>query len=145
MKLFALADPHLSFDENGEEYKSMGIFSNRWLNHGEKIRQNWLKKVTAEDVVLLPGDISWAMTLEAFQPDLAFLAALPGKKIISKGNMIYGGIACAKSKKSCLLVFRFCKTTAMYSAMWLSAVPAAGFVPKDSSRMNMTQKFLSES
>ena len=86
MKLFALADPHLSFDENGEEYKSMGIFSNRWLNHGEKIRQNWLKKVTAEDVVLLPGDISWAMTLEAFQPDLAFLAALPGKKIISKGN-----------------------------------------------------------
>lgn len=86
MNLFALGDPHLSFDENGKEYKPMGIFGDSWLNHGEKIRRHWLEAVTAEDVVLLPGDISWSMTLETFQPDLAFLAALPGKKIISKGN-----------------------------------------------------------
>jgi hypothetical protein len=86
MRLFALGDPHLSFDREGKEYKPMGIFGDSWQNHGEKIRQHWLEQVTAEDVVLLPGDISWAMTLEELQPDLDFLAALPGKKIISKGN-----------------------------------------------------------
>lgn len=86
MKLFALADPHLSFNADGEEYKPMGIFGDSWLNHGEKIRENWLDVVQDDDVVLLPGDISWAMTLEEVQPDLAFLAKLPGQKIISKGN-----------------------------------------------------------
>lgn len=86
MKLFALGDPHLSFDTKGREYKPMGIFGDSWQNHGYKIRDHWLDVVTEEDVVLMPGDISWAMTLEEFQPDLDFLAALPGKKIISKGN-----------------------------------------------------------
>lgn len=86
MKLFALADPHLSFNSAGEEYKPMGIFGDSWLNHGEKIRTNWLDVVQDDDVVLLPGDISWAMTLEEVQPDLDFLAKLPGRKIISKGN-----------------------------------------------------------
>ncbi len=86
MKLFALADPHLSFNSAGEEYKPMGIFGDSWLNHGEKIRANWLDVVQDDDVVLLPGDISWAMTLEEVQPDLNFLAKLPGRKIISKGN-----------------------------------------------------------
>ncbi len=86
MKLFALGDPHLSFDKEGNEYKPMGIFGDGWLNHGEKIRTHWMQLVSDEDVVLLPGDISWAMTLDEVQPDLDFLAALPGKKIIAKGN-----------------------------------------------------------
>ena len=67
MKLFALGDPHLSFDADGNEYKPMGIFGESWKNHGEKIRTHWLDCVTADDVVLLPGDISWAMTLEEFE------------------------------------------------------------------------------
>lgn len=86
MKLYALGDTHLSFDENGKEHKPMDVFGDNWLNHGEKIRQRWLEVVTEEDVVLLPGDISWAISLEKFKLDLAFLATLPGKKIISKGN-----------------------------------------------------------
>lgn len=86
MKLFALGDPHLSFDKDGNEYKPMGIFGDTWQNHGEKIRMHWLSLISEEDVVLLPGDISWAMTLEEFQPDLEFLASLPGRKIIAKGN-----------------------------------------------------------
>ena len=86
MKLFALGDPHLSFDKDGNEYKPMGIFGDSWQNHGEKIRMHWCSVISEEDVVLLPGDISWAMTLEEFAPDLAFLAELPGRKIISKGN-----------------------------------------------------------
>lgn len=86
MKLFALGDPHLSFDKNGNEYKPMGIFGDSWQNHGEKIRMYWLSQVCEDDVVLLPGDISWAMTLDELAPDLTFLAELPGKKIIVKGN-----------------------------------------------------------
>lgn len=86
MRIFALGDPHLSFDTAGHEYKPMGVFGDSWQDHGYKIRDHWLNVVTEEDVVLLPGDISWAMTLEEFQPDLDFLATLPGQKIISKGN-----------------------------------------------------------
>ena len=86
MKLFALGDPHLSFDKEGNEYKPMGIFGDGWQNHGEKIRTHWCSVVSEEDVVLMPGDISWAMTLEEFAPDLAFLSELPGRKIIVKGN-----------------------------------------------------------
>ena len=41
MKLFALGDPHLSFDKEGNEYKPMGIFGDGWQNHGEKIRTHW--------------------------------------------------------------------------------------------------------
>ena len=86
MQIYALSDPHLSFNRAGEEYKPMHIFGDSWEHHGEKIRRHWLNCVQEDDVVLLPGDISWAMNLEELQPDLEFLAALPGKKILSKGN-----------------------------------------------------------
>lgn len=86
MRLFALGDPHLSFDRDGNEYKPMGVFGEGWENHGHRLQENWLSAVKEEDVVLLPGDISWAMTLEEFQPDLEFLSQLPGRKIIIKGN-----------------------------------------------------------
>lgn len=99
MKLFALGDPHLSFDAAGQEYKPMGVFGDSWQDHGHKIREHWLNVVSEEDVVLLPGDISWAMTLEEFQPDLDFLATLPGKKIISKGNHDLWWASLAKIKQ----------------------------------------------
>ena len=86
MRLFALSDPHLSFDGQGNAYKPMDIFGDGWQNHSSRIQTQWLEQVQADDVVLLPGDISWAMTLDEVQPDLEFLAALPGYKIISKGN-----------------------------------------------------------
>ena len=86
MRIFALGDPHLSFSQEGKEYKPMGIFGDKWVNHSEKIKQNWLKVVGEDDVVLIPGDISWAMELEEVKADMAFLDALPGKKIIIKGN-----------------------------------------------------------
>lgn len=81
-----MGDPHLSFNEAGEEYKPMDIFGSRWQSHSCQIREKWCQLVAEEDVVLLPGDISWAMSLEEAVPDLAFLAELPGRKIITKGN-----------------------------------------------------------
>lgn len=91
MSLFSISDLHLSF----HKVKPMDIFGKNWENHPEKIRDNWLKTVTAEDTVLIPGDISWAVNMQQLEPDLLFLNGLPGKKIISSGNHDYwwGGTA----------------------------------------------------
>lgn len=85
MSIYAISDLHLSFGEN----KPMDIFGANWENHYEKIKKNWLKKVTDNDLVLLPGDFSWATYLEDTYKDFEFLNSLPGKKILMKGNHDY--------------------------------------------------------
>ena len=86
MKIYALGDLHLSFDSSGREHKPMGIFGPNWENHSEKIAKNWRGVVRDEDTVLVLGDTSWALRLEEAGYDLEFLAALPGRKILLKGN-----------------------------------------------------------
>ncbi len=82
MSLFSIADLHLSLAAE----KPMDVFGPRWTDHARKIEKNWRAIVTGDDTVVLPGDISWAMSLEEARTDLAFLDALPGKKLIGKGN-----------------------------------------------------------
>jgi len=60
MAIYAIADLHLSLGLD----KPMDIFGEKWKNHEKKIEENWIKKVKEEDLVLLPGDFSWAMNLE---------------------------------------------------------------------------------
>ena len=64
----------------------MGIFGENWKDHDEKIRSNWEKIVRDEDIVLIPGDISWAINLEDAAVDLKWIADLPGRKVLIKGN-----------------------------------------------------------
>lgn len=64
----------------------MDIFGSRWANHPERIAAAWHAHVRPEDVVLIAGDISWAMRLDEALPDLYWIDALPGRKIMSKGN-----------------------------------------------------------
>ena len=85
MAIFAIADLHLSFNEN----KPMNIFGEKWQNHEEKIKQDWLKKGTEKDTVLLPGDFSWSMYLKDTKADFEYLDKLPGRKILLKGNHDY--------------------------------------------------------
>ena len=85
MSIFAIADLHLSFNTD----KPMNVFGDNWQNHEEKIKQSWLNKVTDNDLVLLPGDFSWAMYLEEAKADFEFLSKLPGKKLLLKGNHDY--------------------------------------------------------
>lgn len=85
MRLFAIADPHLS----KAQAKPMDIFGNNWQGHPEIFFKNWQKTVTDDDLVLIPGDISWAMKLEDALLDLEDIAALPGKKLLLKGNHDY--------------------------------------------------------
>lgn len=85
MSIYAIADLHLSFNEN----KPMNIFGNNWDNHELKIEQNWKQQVKEDDLVLIPGDFSWAMHLKDTIKDFEFLNKLPGKKVILKGNHDY--------------------------------------------------------
>ena len=84
MSLFTIADLHLPGKEG--EKKSMEIFGSRWINGGEKLKRNWKAIISSDDTVIIPGDISWAMTLDEAYNDFAMLDSLPGTKIIGKGN-----------------------------------------------------------
>ena len=85
MKIYAISDLHLSNSCD----KPMDIFGGHWEGYTEKIISNWKQKVTDEDLVLIAGDISWAMKLEEAVADLKWIDDLPGKKIIIKGNHEY--------------------------------------------------------
>lgn len=84
MRIWAISDFHLSFSENID--KPMDIFGHGWDNHAERLKTAWLERVGEEDVVVVPGDISWGLKLEDAMADVAWLHELPGTKIISKGN-----------------------------------------------------------
>lgn len=85
MNIYALSDPHLS----GAHPKTMEIFGGHWQDHDKRICYNWQMQVDPEDYVLLPGDISWAMTLADAQVDLDMIGALPGRKVLLRGNHDY--------------------------------------------------------
>lgn len=78
----------------------MDIFGARWKNHFERIREDWLSRVAADDVVLLPGDLSWAMRLEDAIGDLNSIAALPGHKILLRGNHDYWWSAIGRVRRA---------------------------------------------
>lgn len=84
MAVYALSDPHLSLSVP----KPMDVFGGKWNGYTEKLEKN-LSKLSEEDTVVMPGDISWAMRSEELIADLSFLEALPGKKILGKGNHDY--------------------------------------------------------
>ena len=85
MKIFAISDLHLSNSAN----KPMDVFGYGWVNHWQKIRENWVERVTEEDVVLIAGDISWGMNIQQAITDLQQIDELPGKKVIIRGNHDY--------------------------------------------------------
>jgi predicted phosphohydrolase len=64
----------------------MDLFGAHWDNHFTKITDDWHNRVSPEDVVLLPGDLSWAMRLEEAKGDIEAIGALPGIKIMLRGN-----------------------------------------------------------
>ena len=85
MKVFAISDLHLSISSN----KPMDVFGGSWENYLDEIVADWNKKVSEEDIVLIAGDISWAMKLEDAKVDLEWIGKLKGKKILIRGNHDY--------------------------------------------------------
>jgi predicted phosphohydrolase len=86
MRLFAIGDLHLS---GNPPTKPMEIFGPAWQDHWRRICTDWQSRVSDDDTVLLAGDISWAMHLKDAMCDLDEVRALPGRKIIIRGNHDY--------------------------------------------------------
>ena len=85
MALYAMSDLHLSLSAE----KPMDIFGSAWHNYMEKIDANWRSLITDDDLVIVGGDISWAMYIEEANKDFEFLNLLPGKKLLVRGNHDY--------------------------------------------------------
>ncbi len=85
MRLFAIGDLHLP----GGEEKPMDVFGGHWEDHFSRIAGDWRSRVGEDDVVLIPGDVSWAMQLSSALPDLQAIGSLPGRKLLIRGNHDY--------------------------------------------------------
>jgi predicted phosphohydrolase len=83
--IWTLSDLHLSHAHP----KPMDIFGPQWRNHPERIAAAWRARVAPDDWVLVAGDISWAMKLPDALVDLRWLDALPGRKVLIRGNHDY--------------------------------------------------------
>ncbi|GFN34560.1 metallophosphoesterase [Tepidimicrobium xylanilyticum] len=83
--IYGIGDLHLDHTKA----KPMNIFGENWVNHDEKIYKSWEKMIKDDDLVLLPGDISWALKLSEAYHDLKMIDDLPGYKVITKGNHDY--------------------------------------------------------
>lgn len=77
----------------------MHVFGPKWQRHYEKIAAHWQEHVVPEDIVLIPGDISWALKQEEVLADLAWIHALPGTKVMIRGNHDYWWDTIAKVRK----------------------------------------------
>jgi predicted phosphohydrolase len=107
MNIYAISDLHLSFSErpdpplwSAREYKPMSEMDDIWAGHARRIYENWSGLVKEGDLVLMPGDISWAMKLEEAGPDMEYLGMLPGHIVAVQGNHDYWwqGISRARAK-----------------------------------------------
>ena len=84
MSIFTIGDLHLSLSCD----KPMDVFPG-WSDYVSRIAESWNESVKSEDTVVLPGDISWGMSLEQALEDFRFIDSLPGKKVLIKGNHDY--------------------------------------------------------
>jgi uncharacterized protein len=96
MDVWAMADLHLAF---GVPEKTMEAFGPQWARYAEKMEANWREVVQPGDLVLVAGDISWALHMEEARIDLAWIDRLPGTKVLIKGNHDYWWGSLSKVKK----------------------------------------------
>lgn len=96
MALYAIADLHLSFGTD----KPMDVFGGAWEGYVDKLREG-LSVIGPDDTTVLPGDLSWGLDLESAKEDFAFISAIPGRKIILKGNHDYWWSTASKFNRFC--------------------------------------------
>jgi len=83
MRLFAIGDVHLP---GGPRDKSMDRFGDVWTDHVTQVKSNWDRMASDDDVLMIVGDLSWAMTMDEARVDLQWIAALRGRKVVIRGN-----------------------------------------------------------
>jgi len=96
MAIWAIADLHLSFGTPGKE---MDVFGEQWQGWTKKIEANWRALIHETDLVLIAGDISWAIKPEDAAADLNWIHQLPGTKVILRGNHDYWWTSLSKVEK----------------------------------------------
>lgn len=124
MKIYAIGDLHLS---GKPPSKPMEIFGEHWTDHAAKVAANWHQLIRSDDTVIICGDTSWAMDLQDALTDLNWIAALPGRKIILRGNHDYWWASLKKMQTATENNFSFlqnnfftCGTTAICGSRgWL--------------------------
>ena len=94
MALYTIGDTHLSLGSA----KPMDVFGGAWTGYVEKLTRG-LSVLREEDTLVIAGDISWGMSLEESEADFAWLNALPGRKILMKGNHDYWWNTAAKMNR----------------------------------------------
>ena len=125
MALYTIGDLHLSLNSD----KSMDVFGPGWTDYVARIREGFAP-LTEEDTTVLCGDLSWGMSLEESLEDLKFINALPGRKILLKGNHDYWWNTARKMenffKENGLDSLEILHNTAVFTAISLCAAPGAG-------------------
>lgn len=96
MALYAIGDLHLSFGTN----KAMDVFGGAWNGYIQKLTEG-LKVIRPEDTTVLLGDLTWGIDMEQAKEDFAFINAIPGRKLIIKGNHDYWWTTATKFYKFC--------------------------------------------
>jgi predicted phosphohydrolase len=83
--IWAIADLHLSFARPRDQTR----YGDRWRDHTARLQEAWRAHIAPQDIVLLPGDLSWGRTPLRVQPDIDWLASMPGSKVLVRGNHDY--------------------------------------------------------
>ena len=96
MALYAMGDLHLSLGAD----KPMDVFGGAWKGYMDKLKEG-LSIIGPEDTTVLLGDLSWGLDMEQSANDFAFINAIPGRKIILKGNHDYWWTTATKFYKFC--------------------------------------------
>ena len=96
MALYAIGDLHLCLGAP----KPMDVFGGAWVGYMDKLKEG-LSVIGPEDTTVLLGDLSWALDLERAKADFGWINAIPGKKILLKGNHDYWWSTAAKFQKFC--------------------------------------------
>ena len=84
--VYAIGDLHLSLSVPD---KAMDVFGAHWSGHAQRLYEAWQDTVRDDDLVLVPGDVSWAMYPNDAQTDLDFIGTLRGTKLLLRGNHDY--------------------------------------------------------
>ncbi len=84
MALYALGDLHLHFQA---ELKAPNQLTDPvWRGHEKRFLKHCNRLVQPDDILLLAGDHSWGRNIRECEADLDFIASLPGKKVLLRGN-----------------------------------------------------------
>lgn len=110
----------------------MGVFGPAWHNYHQKIQAHWQQVVSDDDLVLIPGDICWAMQLQEALQDLAFIDQLKGTKVMIRGNHDYWWPSLAKLQKLPFKTLNYIHNNALH----LKGVSLCGTRLWDSSEFN---------